>query len=72
MMVEQEERQEARKSLMKVGIKIPLSESAYKAPEKRDDRREEILVRLVLERFGASDLVLETMQTRLEQGKPES
>ncbi len=65
-MVEQEEREEARKGLMKVGIKIPLSEPAYKVPEKRDDRREEVLARLVLEKFQASGLVMETKQTRLE------
>ncbi len=67
LMVEQEEREEARRSLMKSGIKVPLSEPAYKVPERRDDRREEVLVRVVLERFGASDLVLETTQTRLEE-----
>lgn len=69
LMVEQEEREEARKSLMKVGIKIPLSEPAYKVRERRDDRREEILTRMVLERFGASGLVMETKQLRLEGGR---
>ncbi|MEE9236669.1 MAG: hypothetical protein V3U52_02620 [Thermoplasmata archaeon] len=67
LMVEQEEREEARNGLLQAGIKIPLSEPAYRVPEKRDDRREEVLVRLVLERFKASELVMETMQTRLEE-----
>lgn len=67
MMVEQEEREEARKSLMKVGIRIPISEPAYRAPEKRDGRREEAFAQLVLERFGVGGLVMETTQTRLSQ-----
>ncbi len=66
LMVDQDEREESRKKLMKVGIKIPLSEPAYKVAEKRDDRREEVLVTLVLERFAATELVMETKQTRLE------
>ncbi len=66
-MVEQEERAEARKALAKAGIRIPLSEPAYRAAERRDDRREEVLARLVLERFGMGGLVLETTQARLEE-----
>jgi hypothetical protein len=66
LMVEQDEREEARKSLMKVGIRIPLSEPAYRVAERRDERREEVLARLVLEKFGASGLVMETKQLRLE------
>lgn len=66
-MVEQEERSEARKALAKAGIKIPLSEPAYRVEERRDDRREEVLSRLVLERFGVGGLVLETTQARLDE-----
>lgn len=66
-LVEQGERAEARKALGKAGIKIPLSEPAYRVAERRDDRREEVLARLVLERFGMGGLVLETTQARLEE-----
>ncbi len=69
LIVDQEEREESRKKLMKVGIKIPISEPAYKVAEKRDDRREEILTQLILERFAASELVMATKQTRLEGSK---
>ncbi len=69
LMVEQEEREESRKKLMKVGIRIPISEPAYRVAEKRDPRIEEVLVSLVVGRFAATELVLETKQTRLQGSK---
>jgi hypothetical protein len=67
LMVEQDERGEARKELMKVGIRIPLSEPAYQVKARRNEKQEEALVRLILERFGVGGLVLETKQTRLAE-----
>lgn len=64
-MVEEEGRREARDHLLKVGIRIPLSEPAYRVDARRAEKQEEALVRLVAERFGVSRLVLETKQTRL-------
>ncbi|MFQ6012784.1 MAG: hypothetical protein ACE5LS_03970 [Thermoplasmata archaeon] len=67
LMVEEDERAEARKELMKVGIRLPLSEPAYQVKVRRDGKQEEALIRLILERFGVSGLVMETKQTRLER-----
>ncbi len=66
-MVEEDDRAEAREELLKVGIRLPLSEPAYEVKARRNERQEQALIRLVLERFGVSGLVMETKQTRLSE-----
>lgn len=60
-----EEREEARRALMKLGLQIPTNEPAYRVDDRRNELRDEILCRIIVERFGLSSLVLETKQTKL-------
>ena len=62
-----EEREEARRGLVKLGLQLPTNEPAYAVPERRSHARDEILYNLIVERFGMGGLVLETKQTKLTE-----
>jgi hypothetical protein len=60
-----DEREEARRALLKLGVPVPTNEPAYVAEERRNDLRDAIVSDLLVERFGMASLVLDTKQTRL-------
>ena len=62
-----EERDEARRGLVKLGVQLPTNEPAYAVPERRNELRDEILCELIVEKFGMGTMVLETKQTRLSE-----
>src|SRR6266699_2155134 len=62
-----EERDEARRGLVKVGLQLPTNEPAYAVPERRNEFRDEILRELIVDRFGMGTLVLETKQMKLTE-----
>ena len=62
-----EEREEARRGLVKLGLPVPTNEPAYALPERRNELRDEILYDLVVKRFGMGALVLETKQMKLTE-----
>ena len=62
-----EERDEARRGLIKVGLQLPTNEPAYAVPERRNEFRDEILRELIVDRFGMGTLVLETKQMKLTE-----
>lgn len=62
-----EEREEARRGLVKLGLQLPTNEPAYAIPERRNELRDEILYDLIVERFGMGGLVLETKQMKLTE-----
>jgi hypothetical protein len=62
-----EEREEARRGLVKLGLQLPTNEPAYAVQERRSEVRDGILYELVVERFGMTGLVLETKQTKLTE-----
>lgn len=60
-----DEREEARRSMLKLGVPVPTNEPAYLVEDRRNDVRDAVISDLLVERFGMSSLVLETKQTRL-------
>jgi hypothetical protein len=62
-----EEREEARRGLVKLGLQLPTNEPAYTVQERRSEVRDDILYELVVERFGMTGLVLGTKQTKLSE-----
>lgn len=60
-----DEREEARRALLKLGVPLPTNEPAYVAEERRNDLRDAIVSDLLVDRFGMASLVLDTKQTRL-------
>src|SRR6266542_1032397 len=62
-----EERDEARRGLIKVGLQLPTNEPAYAVSERRNELRDEILRELIVDRFGMGTLVLETKQMKLTE-----
>lgn len=62
-----EEREEARRGLVKLGLQLPTNEPAYAIQERRNEIRDEILYELIVERFRMGALVLETKQMRLTE-----
>ena len=64
-----EEREEARKALLKIGIQIPTNEPAYHIQERKDQSKEIILAAVVLQKFEAGGLVQGTRQVSLEERK---
>lgn len=62
-----EEREEARRGLVKLGLQIPTNEPAYAIPDRRSEVRDGLLYDLIVERFGMGGLVLETKQTKLAE-----
>lgn len=62
-----EEREEARRGLLKLGLQIPTNEPAYSVPDRRSEIRDGLLYDLVVDRFGMGGLVLETKQTKLTE-----
>ncbi len=62
-----EERDEARRGLIKVGLQLPTNEPAYTVSERRNEFRDEILRELIIDRFGLGGLVLETKQMKLTE-----
>jgi hypothetical protein len=64
-----EEREEARKMLLKIGIQIPTNEPAYYLKERKDPDKEAILANVVLHKFEAAALVQGTRQASLEMRK---
>jgi hypothetical protein len=62
-----EEREEARRGLVKLGLQLPTNEPAYEVPDRKSDVRDEILYDLIVQRFGMGGLVLETKQTKLTE-----
>lgn len=62
-----EERDEARRGLVKLGLQLPTNEPAYMVQERRNEVRDEILCDVIVERFGMGALVLETKQMKLTE-----
>lgn len=62
-----EDREEARRGLVKLGLPLPTNEPAYMVQERRNDARDAILCDIVIERFGMASLVLETKQMKLTE-----
>src|SRR5438445_100406 len=62
-----EEREEARRGLVKLGLPVPTNEPAYGMPERRNEVRDEILYDLVVKRFGMGALGLGTKQMKLTE-----
>jgi len=62
-----EERDEARRGLVKLGLQIPTNEPAYSVQERKNEIRDEILCELIVDRFGMGTLVLGTKQMKLTE-----
>ena len=62
-----EEREEARRGLVKLGLQLPTNEPAYAVPDRKSEVRDEILYNLIVQRFGMGGMVLETKQTKLTE-----
>ncbi len=62
-----EEREEARRGLVKLGLQLPTNEPAYGVPERKSEVRDDILYDLIFQRFGMGGMVLETKQTKLTE-----
>lgn len=60
-----EEREEARRGLVNLGLQLPTNEPAYAVPNRRNEIRDGILYDLIVERFGMGGMVLETKQMKL-------
>jgi len=60
-----EDRAEAKRMLAKRGHKLPHRDPAYTIDQKYEKEHREIILHLLLERFEASSLSLETKQTKL-------
>jgi DNA-binding HxlR family transcriptional regulator len=63
--VSSEERLEAKKMLAKRGHKLPQRDPAYRINKKYDKEFDEIIPHLLLQRFEASSLAVDTKQTTL-------
>ena len=59
-----EEKDEALRTFRKLGVPIPANEPAYYVEDRKNEVRDAIIGELLTERFGLSDLVLGTRQTR--------
>ena len=64
-----EEREEARKMLLKIGIQLPTNEPAYYLKDRKDQSKETVLASVVLQKFEATGLVQATRQVSLEEKK---
>jgi len=62
-----EEREEARRGLVKLGLQLPTNEPAYAVSDRKSEVRDEILYDLIVQRFGMGGMVLETKQTKLTE-----
>ncbi|TLZ57352.1 MAG: hypothetical protein E6K15_03145 [Methanobacteriota archaeon] len=62
-----EEREEARRGLVKLGLQLPTNEPAYAVPDRKSEVRDELLYNLIVQRFGMGGMVLETKQTKLTE-----
>jgi hypothetical protein len=62
-----EDREEARRGLVKLGLQLPTNEPAYGVPDRRSEVRDAVLYDLIIQRFGMGGLVLETKQTKLTE-----
>ena len=62
-----EEREEARRGLVKLGLQLPTNEPAYGLPDRKSEARDDILYDLIIQRFGMGGMVLETKQTKLTE-----
>jgi hypothetical protein len=62
-----DEREEARRAMLKLGVPVPTNEPAYAVEDRRNDARDAIISDLLVERFALASLVLETKQTRLAE-----
>jgi len=62
-----DEREEARRTLLKLGLPIPTNETAFSVEDRRSDVRDGIISGLLVEKFGLGSLVRETKQTRLTE-----
>jgi hypothetical protein len=64
--VEPEKISEARKILLKAGIKIPRNEPAYEVKLDLEDKFQQILIDILVDRFGIKKLIYEGTQSKLE------
>jgi len=62
-----EEREEARRGLVKLGLQLPTNEPGYGVPDRKSEVRDDILYDLIIQRFGMGGMVLETKQTKLTE-----
>jgi hypothetical protein len=60
-----DEREEARRAMLKLGVPVPTNEPAYLVEDRRNDVRDAIISDLLVGRFALASLVLETKQTKL-------
>lgn len=64
--VEPEKVSEARKILLKAGIKVPRNEPAYEVKLDLEDKFQEILTDILIEQFGIRKLIYEGTQSKLD------
>ena len=70
MQASKEDREEARRALLKIGIQVPTNEPAYCVQERKDPAKEELLLNVVIQKFEAASLVQGTRQAKLvDKGK---
>jgi len=67
--VSMEERNEVRKALSKSGIQIPSNDPAYLVNDPDGELRDSIIESVLIEKYSAQPLVLETKQAKLEEVK---
>jgi hypothetical protein len=60
-----DEREEIRKTLASLGLKIPSNEPAFVVEDRRNEARDQIILQVLVERFGMKELVQATTQARL-------
>ncbi len=65
-LVDPEQAAEARKLMLKAGIKIPKTEPAYEVKLDLEDKFNSILLDLLIEQFGIKKLIYEGTQSKLE------
>jgi hypothetical protein len=64
--VEPERAAEARKILLKVGMKVPRNEPAYEVKLDLEDKYQQILLEILIEQFSLKKLIFEGTQSKLE------
>jgi len=61
-----DERTDIRNRLLKIGLRIPQNDPAYVVEDEYENEFEKVILTLLLERFDAQPLIVETRQIKLE------